>query len=235
MWLAQLVYIHTTAFTVTATRATRAIRRDYIRSLLRQDISYFDTCTPGYVATSVSNNAEMIHAGLSEKVGVIIQGLAMLVSAFIVAFTTNWKLTLVTATTLPGAVIAVGITIALDARLEAKILEIYAKAGGLVEEALGSIRIVAAFGAHGKLTKKYDAYLDVAKTYGVKKGPVLGTQYSSEFFMMLCAYALAFWYGIRLLLRGDIDSGGTVTTYVCRAIPTLSLLAKGILGYSFLS
>jgi ATP-binding cassette, subfamily B (MDR/TAP), member 1 len=156
----------------------------------------------------------MIHAGLAEKVGVIIQGLAMLISAFIVAFTTGWKLTLVTATTLPAAVTAVGITIALDARLEAKILDIYAKAGGLVEEALGSIRIVAAFGAQGKLLKKYDTYLDVAKKYGVKKGPVLGTQYSSEFFMMYCAYALAFWYGIRLLLRGEIDSGGTVTTCV---------------------
>lgn len=154
----------------------------------------------------------MIHAGLSEKVGVIIQGLAMLTSAFIVAFTTGWKLTLVTATTLPAAVIAVGITIALDARLETKILAIYAKAGGLVEEALGSIRIVAAFGANDKLLKKYEAYLEAAKTFGVKKGPILGTQYSSEFFMMFCAYALAFWYGVRLLLRGEIDSGGTVVT-----------------------
>lgn len=165
----------------------------------------------------------MIHTGLAEKVGVIIQGLAMLISAFIVAFVTGWKLTLVTATTLPGAVIAVGITIALDARLEAKILEIYSKAGGLVEEALGSIRIVTAFGAHGKLTRKYDAYLEVAKSFGVKKGPILGVQYSSEFFMMFCAYALAFWYGIRLLLRGEIDSGGTVTTYVIGAL-TLSFV-----------
>jgi ATP-binding cassette, subfamily B (MDR/TAP), member 1 len=154
----------------------------------------------------------MIHAGMAEKVGVICQGLAMLVSAFIVAFTSGWKLTLVTATTLPAAVIAVGITIALDARLEAKILAIYAKAGGLVEEALGSIRIVAAFGANEKLLKKYETYLEIAKTYGVKKGPILGTQYSSEFFMMFCAYALAFWYGIRLLLRGEMESGGKVTT-----------------------
>jgi ATP-binding cassette, subfamily B (MDR/TAP), member 1 len=202
------------AFTVTATRATRSIRREYIRSLLRQDISYFDTCTPGSVATNISNNADMIHTGLAEKVGVIIQGLAMLTSAFIVAFVSGWKLTLVTATTLPAAVIAVGITVALDARIEAKILEIYSKAGGLVEEALGSIRIVAAFGANDKLLKKYEAYLEVAKTYGVKKGPVLGVQYSSEFFMMFCAYALAFWYGVRLFLQGEMDSGGTVTMYV---------------------
>jgi ATP-binding cassette, subfamily B (MDR/TAP), member 1 len=213
------------AFTITATRATRSIRREYIRSLLRQDISYFDTCTPGSVATNISNNADMIHTGLAEKVGVIIQGLAMLTSAFIVAFVSGWKLTLVTATTLPAAVIAVGITVALDARIEAKILEIYSKAGGLVEEALGSIRIVAAFGANDKLLKKYEAYLEVAKTYGVKKGPVLGVQYSSEFFMMFCAYALAFWYGVRLFLQGEMDSGGTVTMYVL--LPRGQTLRRG--------
>lgn len=162
----------------------------------------------------------MIHSGMAEKVGTIIQGLAMLASAFIVAFTIGWKLTLVTATTLPAAVIAVGITIALDARLESKILDIYAKAGGLVEEALGSVRIVNAFGAHERLKKKYDVYLEAAKTYGVKKGPILGTQYSAEFFVMYCAYALAFWYGVRLLLRGEIDSGGTVTTYAFESLTT---------------
>lgn len=55
-----LVYIHTSCFTITATRATRSIRQAFIRALLRQDISYFDTCTPGSVATSISNNADMI-------------------------------------------------------------------------------------------------------------------------------------------------------------------------------
>lgn len=168
------VYIHTSCFTITATRATRALRQDFIRSLIRQDISYFDSCTPGSVATSISNNADLVQAGLSEKVGTAIQGVAMLAAAFVVAFSKQWKLTLVVATTLPGAVIAVGITVALDARLEAKILDIYSKAGGLVEESLGSIRIVAAFDASKKLQQKYDAYLEVAKRFGVKKGPILG-------------------------------------------------------------
>jgi ATP-binding cassette subfamily B (MDR/TAP) protein 1 len=168
------VYIHTSCFTITATRATRALRQDFIRSLIRQDISYFDSCTPGSVATSISNNADLVQAGLSEKVGTAIQGVAMLAAAFVVAFTKQWKLTLVVATTLPGAVIAVGITVALDARLEAKILDIYSKAGGLVEESLGSIRIVTAFDASRKLQDRYDAYLEVAKKFGVKKGPILG-------------------------------------------------------------
>jgi ATP-binding cassette subfamily B (MDR/TAP) protein 1 len=172
--ICKCVYIHTSCFTVTATRATRALRQDFIRSLIRQDISYFDSCPPGSVATSISNNADLVQAGLSEKVGTAIQGLAMLATAFVIAFTKQWKLTLVVATTLPGAVLAVGITVALDARLEAKILDIYSKAGGLVEESLGSIRIVTAFDASKKLQEKYDAYLEVAKKFGVRKGPILG-------------------------------------------------------------
>lgn len=150
---------------------------------------------------------------MADKVGTIFQGLAMLVAAYVVALSQGWKLALVTATTMPAAIIGVGITLTLDARLEAKILDIYSKAGGLVEEALGSIRVVAAFGAQSKLIKKYDAYLEKAKVFGVKKGPILGILYSSEFFTMYCAYALAFWYGIRLLLAGDIGDGGTVVTY----------------------
>lgn len=207
-----LVFINTTCFRITAIRATKALRQDFITALIRQDIAYFDNCSPGTVATTISNNADIVENGLGEKVGVAFQALAMLTAAFVVAFTQQWKLTLVTATTLPLAVIVVGITVALDTKLEAKILKIYGKAGGLAEEAMGTVRIVTAFDATDKLCRKYDEYLETAKRYGVKKGPVLGFQYSTEFFAMYCAYALAWFYGIKLLLRGEVASGGDILT-----------------------
>ena len=163
---------------------TRGLRLAYVKSILRQEIAYFDTCTPGSVATRISNNANLIQTGLSEKVGIAVQGISMLVSAFIVAFTKSWKLTLVTGTTLPAVVLLVGITVVLDQKLEAQILDVYSKAGSLAEEALGSVRNVVAFGAQDKMSKRYAAYLETAKQLGVKKGPVLGIQYSSEFSIM---------------------------------------------------
>lgn len=177
---------------------------------MRQDIAYFDTCSPGAVATKTSSNANLVHGGLAEKVGTMFQGLSMLVSAFIVAFATQWKLSLVVAVSIPTVVIIVGITLAMDTKLEGKILEIYTKSGSLVEEAFSSIRVLTAFNARDKILKKNDIYLDQAKAYGVKKGPILGVLYSSEFSVMYAAYALAFWYGVRLLFRGEIEEGGTV-------------------------
>jgi ATP-binding cassette subfamily B (MDR/TAP) protein 1 len=207
-----LVYAHTTCFTIAATRITTKLRIEYIKSILRQEVAYFDICTPGTVSTKISTNANLIQTGISEKVGVAAQGIAMLVAAFIVAFSQQWKLTLVTATTLPAVVILVGITVAIDQKYEATILDVYAKAGSLAEEVLSSVRNVIAFGAHDKLKKKYEAYLDVAKSYGVKKGPVLGVQYSSEFSIMYCAYALSFWYGIKLYLNGEVSDPGKIVT-----------------------
>ena len=96
------VYTHTTCFTIAATRMTRGLRLAYVRAILRQEIAYFDSCTPGSVATRISTNANLIQTGLGEKVGIATQGLAMLTSAFVVAFSQQWKLTLVTATTLPA-------------------------------------------------------------------------------------------------------------------------------------
>ncbi|EEP75903.1 hypothetical protein UREG_00750 [Uncinocarpus reesii 1704] len=206
------VYIHTTCFTITAIRGVRRLRLEYIKAILRQDMAYFDTYTPGSVATRISNNANLIQNGLSEKVGTAVQGFAMLITAFIVAFTRSWRLTLPVATTIPTAVIIVGITVLLDTKVEAKILDIYSKAGGLVEETLGSIRVVVAFGAGGKLRKKYNEHLETAKKIGLKKGPILGVQYSSEFFIMYCAYSLAFWYGVKLIQKGQIGSGGDILT-----------------------
>lgn len=230
-----LVFIHTTCFRITAIRATKALRQDFVVALVRQDIAYFDNCSPGIVATTISNNADIVETGLGEKVGTAFQALAMLTAAFIVAFTQQWKLTLVTATTLPLAVIVVGITVALDAKLEAKILKIYGKAGGLAEEAMSTVRIVTAFDAVDKLRRKYDDYLETAKQYGVKKGPVLGLQYSTEFFAMYCAYALAWFYGVKLLLRGEVGTGGDILTVLFSVLigtSSITMIAPSIGEFS---
>ncbi|UQC87538.1 multidrug resistance protein 3 [Colletotrichum lupini] len=205
-----LVYVHSTCFGLVGIRVTRAFRVDFIRSMIRQDVSFIDSCAPGTVASTISNSADMVENGSTEKVGSLIQNMSMFVAAFVVAFTRQWKLTLVTATSLPILFIGFKITFGLDAKIEAKILEIYNRAGGLVEEALGSTRIVTAYNASAKLSRKYDDYLAGAQKLGFRKGPVIGVQWSVEFFTIYCAYSLAWFYGVKLLNSGEIGGGGQI-------------------------
>ncbi|KAI9695419.1 MAG: hypothetical protein M1836_006471 [Candelina mexicana] len=191
---------------------TRTLRKEYVRGVLHQEIGYFDSHHPGSVATSISNNADLVHNGLSERLGIAIQAISMLVSSFIIAFTKNWRLTLVTSTSLPVLAVATAATIKLDSGLESKILAIQTEAGTLAEEVLGSIPTIIAYDAGKKMVSKYASYLERAKTYSKKRGPTLGAQYCLDYFVLLSAYALAFWYGVTLVNRGRIASGGTVAT-----------------------
>ncbi|KAK0725841.1 P-loop containing nucleoside triphosphate hydrolase protein [Lasiosphaeris hirsuta] len=183
-----LVYIHSTCFGVAGIRIARAFRVDFIRAMVRQDVSFIDQCAPGTVSSTISNSADMVENGSTEKVGNLVQNVAMFVAAFVVAFVQQWKLTLAVATTVPVLVTAFVVTFGLDAKIEAEILNIYNNAAGLVEEALSSVRVVTAFNASGKLSR------------------------NADFFTIYCAYALAWFFGIKLLDNGEIGGGGQVIT-----------------------
>lgn len=96
-----LIYIHTTCFGIAAIRTNSRFRQAFIRSLISQDVTYLDSCSPGTVAATITNNADTVENGIGEKVGGLLQAVAMFVAAFVVAFTRMWDLTLVTATTMP--------------------------------------------------------------------------------------------------------------------------------------
>lgn len=154
-----LVYVHSTCFGIVGIRITSAFRLNLVRSLMRQDVSYIDSCSSGTVSSTIANNADMVENSSTEKVSSLVQNLSMFIAAFVVAFTQQWKLTFVTATTLPVLFTGDAMTFDLDAKIEAEIMEVYNQAAGLVHEALGSVRVVTAFDARAKLGRKYDAPL----------------------------------------------------------------------------
>ncbi|KAM5471902.1 putative ABC-type xenobiotic transporter [Microsporum audouinii] len=84
-----LVYVHTVAASTAAIRATKALRLDFLQSLLRQDTSYFDSKKDGSPSVKVTTNGNIITNGISEKLSVIVQSCATFVVAFAVAFRCN--------------------------------------------------------------------------------------------------------------------------------------------------
>ncbi|KAI9839418.1 MAG: hypothetical protein M1838_004331 [Thelocarpon superellum] len=149
---------------------------------------------------------------MADKVGITVQDVAMLVASF----SRSWKLALVAMTSIPLAVLAIGITVTLDARLDSRIQELYIQASGFMEEALASI---------SKLS--------------FRRGPLAGLQFSAEFFIMLATYALTVWFGVHLLRDGAVADGGAIITHVQSvmfavviATFALTMIAPYIVQYS---
>lgn len=223
------VYVHTVCISIAAIRTTKALRVDILTSLLRQEIAYFDSPDSVSPSVKVTTTANLVNQGISEKyvgqtvlresyadlntrLSLTIQSLSTFVAAFVIAFAVQWKLTLITVGIVPAIIVVTTICVAIDSKIEGNLMSIYSRAGLLAEEVLSSIATVHSFWLHPAMAKRYDNLLADAEKEGMKKGLNLGVLYSFEFFAVFAGYALAFWQGIRMYARGEIEESGKVVT-----------------------
>ncbi|KAK4221284.1 Leptomycin B resistance protein pmd1 [Podospora fimiseda] len=230
-----LSYLYNVIFTYTSYRIVRNIRRAYVRSALKQEVAFYDFGTGGSIATQATANGRLIQGGISEKLGLTFQGLSAFVTAFVVAFVTNWKLTLITLCIAPATIIAMIIVGGIEAGYETKILEIYAQANSFSEGVLASARTVHAFDMRKRLVDKFDAYLQEASVWGAKISPMMGLLFSTEYTIIYLGFALAFWQGVKMLANGEVDSPGdifTVLLSVIIAAINITMLAPYIIDFA---
>ncbi|KAG8415746.1 hypothetical protein J3458_009568 [Metarhizium acridum] len=220
-----LIYTWTMLVNITAIRTTKNLRVDFVRQILRQEISFFDTPLLS-VSGQVTINGNLIYYGISEKLGLVIQALSMLISAFIVAFVVQWKLTLITLAIVPVNTIVMLVCIYFDAKYEYQMFDIYGKSGSLAEEAFSTIRTAHAFWAFPKLAARFREILKEARQVGDKKSVIYAILFPVEFFSITAGYALAFWQGMRMYSSGEIQSPGTVVTVIFAVLVAAQALTQ---------
>ncbi|KAG6302518.1 hypothetical protein E4U09_002785 [Claviceps aff. purpurea] len=184
----------------------------YLKAALSQEIAYFDLGAGGSIATQATTNGRLILGGISEKLGLTAQGLSAFITAFIVAFATNWKLTLITLCIAPVTIGVMAVTAVMEAGHTTRILDIYAQANSFAEGVLSSARTVHAFEMRSRLVNKFDAYLAEAHRVGDKISPLYGILFSSEYCIIYLGFGLAFWQGFQMYGRGEVESSGEIFT-----------------------
>lgn len=208
-----LTYVWTVLVSITAIRTTKDLRVSFVRQTLRQEIAFFDTPSSS-VSGQITTNGNLINNGISEKLGLTIQALSTFVTAFIVAFVVQWKLTLIVIAIVPVNIVVTIICIVYDTIYEYAMFDIYSQSGSLAEEAFSTIRTAHAFWAFPKLSVRFNNILDEARKVGDKKSLVYAILFPTEFFCIFAGYGLAFWQGIRMYARGEIENPGTVVTVI---------------------
>lgn len=88
----------------------------------------------------------------------------------------------------------------------------YASAATVVEQTIGAIRTVASFTGEKRAVSNYNKSLDKAYRSAVNEGLATGLGLGSVMLVMFCSYALAVWYGGKMVLQGH--SGGDIFTVI---------------------
>ncbi|PON83068.1 ABC transporter [Trema orientale] len=201
-------FLQMACWMVTGERQATRIRSLYLKTILRQDIAFFDNETnTGEVVERMSGDTVLMQDAMGEKVGKFLQLVSTFIGGFTIAFIKGWLLTLVMMTTIPLVVIS-GAAMSLSISKMASRGQIaYAKAANVAEQTIGSIRMVASFTGEKQAITNYNNFLISAYKTGVCEGIASGLGVGIVMLVVFCSYALAAWFGVKMIQEKGYNGG----------------------------
>ncbi|KAF7879083.1 hypothetical protein EAF04_000283 [Stromatinia cepivora] len=205
-----LSYISMFTFRLVGLRISAKLRLNYLKALFSLPVGVLDTLPSGQASNTITTTANILQVGISEKLGTILQYLALLITSVIIAFTYSWALTLVTSSVLVFISLVYGSVIPIVMKMTKDIEHADEKASGIAGEVLGSIRMIVACGAESRIAKKYAGWVEESRRRTLKKSPWIGVQFAPLTFAIYATMALCFWFGFRLFSEGHLENVGTI-------------------------
>jgi ABC-type multidrug transport system fused ATPase/permease subunit len=177
-----------------------------------------DEVSAGTVTNTITTSANTIQMSISDKLHSLFMALALTIAAFSIAFRYSWAMTLVTGSSLLFVLLVYSISTPITLKKLQAVEKANQRAASIAGEIFGSIRAVFSLGAEPALTKKYVSSVDDVHKHGLGLSLQLGIQLSPIWFAMYSAFALAFWFGLKLFREGHIGSISTVIMSVIHSV-----------------
>jgi len=203
------------------------IRQLYFKSILGQDVAWFDQTSTGELTTRLTGDLHVIQEGISGKVGQILQFMTTFVAGFVLAFTKGWELALVLSATLPILAGTAAFLSKLVMSGTGEGQDAYAQAGSVAQQTFSSFRTVVAFGGEEKEIAKYEKHLGDAEKAAIKKSWFNAGGVGMMQIIMFSVYALAFWFGAIEIKKGIYDAAKLINVFFAIVIGAFSLGQAG--------
>ncbi|KAK8992619.1 hypothetical protein V6N11_048694 [Hibiscus sabdariffa] len=207
-------YLEITCWRLVGERSAQRIRTKYLRAVLRQDISFFDTeVGTGDIMHGISSDVAQIQEVMGEKMAHFVHHVFTFICGYAVGFKAAWKVALVVFSVTP-VMMSCGIAYkAIYGGLTAKEEVSYRKAGTIAEQAISSIRTVFSFVAEENLAARYGELLSKSVPLGTKIGFAKGAGIGVIYLVTYSTWALAFWYGSILVAQNKIKGGDAIACF----------------------
>ncbi|KAL8544764.1 hypothetical protein ACS0TY_005114 [Phlomoides rotata] len=217
-------FLQMACWMITGERQAARIRTLYLRTILQQDIAFFDKeVHTGEVIGRMSGDTVLIQEAMGEKVGKFVQLLSTFFGGFAIAFSKGWLLTLVMMSSIPPLMISGAIMATVISKMASRGQNAYAGAAIIVEQTIGAIRTVASFTGEKRAASEYNTSLEKAYKSSVNEGLATGLGLGTVMFVMFCSYGLAVWYGAKMILEKGHSGGDVFTVIVSVLTGSLSL------------
>ena len=211
------------SFGVAGERVVTRLRKDLFRSILEQEVGFFDERRTGELTSRLASDASVLQSAVSANVSMGLRHLATSLGAVAFLFFTSPRLALVMLAIVPAVAVGAVIYGRRVRRLAREVQDALAAAGEVAEETISGLRTVRSFDAEARETERYGAALwkafEVARRRIRAGAAFMGSAAGAGY----GAVAVVLWYGGRLVASGALSPGGLTSFLVYTLVLAMSL------------
>ncbi|KAL4466977.1 hypothetical protein ABPG74_010574 [Tetrahymena malaccensis] len=189
------------------------IRCSYYKSLIQQDISYFDSINSNELSSSVALFCFKIQQAIGEKLCMFIYTLGMLVGSLIISFIRGWQIALVSCIIVPIVWYSCKFLTWVSTGVVKKTTQEYQQAAGVAEQAMSSIRTIKSLNGEQFESEKFSSLITKAYKVSIKYFVFTGIAFGIQNMLLFFDYSLTFWVG-SLLIENQIYNENTKREYI---------------------
>ncbi|KAF7494106.1 Multidrug resistance protein 1A [Sarcoptes scabiei] len=191
-------------------RLTKTVKRLYFRSILRQEIAWFDEQNSGEFASKIASDFKKFENAFNENLSLMMYNGASVLTHLALGFYYGWELNLVILSVTPIMMLSSIVLTKLQVYFTQKELKSYSLASSVAEEVISSIQTVFAFGGQQKEYDRYESKLRPGMIFACKRNFVTSLCVAIHWATIYLALALGIWYGVHLIVDEHTYSIGKV-------------------------
>lgn len=201
------------SFTLIFARINLRLRNILFRSLMRQEIGFFDTNHTGDITSRLSSDTTQVGDLISNNINVFLRCVVKGIGFFIFMFGLSWKLTLVTIMGFPFIAVISKAYGEYYKRLTKDVQTALAEANKVAEETISAMRTVRSFASEDQEADSYYTKLLVMFQLNKKQALAYAGYMWSSCISELALQVAILYYGGHLVVSGQM-TGGTLISFV---------------------
>ncbi|XP_035291591.1 ATP-binding cassette sub-family B member 9 [Anguilla anguilla] len=199
-------------FSVTFARLNVRLRNLLFRSLMRQEIGFFDANHTGDITSRLTSDTTQVSDLISENVNLFLRSLVKALGFCFFMFGMSWKLTVVTIMGFPFIAVISALYGEYYKKLTKEVQDALAQANKLAEETVSAMRTVRSFATEEQEADSYYARLQDMFQLNKKQALAYACYMWSSCISELALQVGILFYGGHLVVSGQM-SGGTLISF----------------------